>query len=401
LSTLHPKSFWFILCCCIWLGPTLFSSGAVQRDQPTAGGVVHALWNAGTSPCLLTKPIIKGTLMFVGSCNGKFYALHKSSGEVAWSYDVRPQGDQGDFLATPLLYKDLIVAGTDSGCRKQRDNYVYGLHQETGEVAWKLKASIASTGLVNVDGLSDTEGTVVFGTRDGRWLAVEVASGKIRWRLETTDTRSDCGARPSVTTDGVNVCFLALDRIIHCVEAKSGRELWKRSPRFAITTTLFMFKDVLYFGTANHQIYGLDPANGRQLSILHTDYTPTGSFVWSYKDKKTNDEYIHGFAVDRKNGSGSILTFGDEFEDVVWSRNSDQPWTSGEPELWRGNLFAGNCHGEIVGYDATDGKPQWKLNVNGCITNFSQNDSTLYVTVKEGVIYACEVPRPGHDATKQ
>jgi len=376
---------------CVAIGSVLFCSTVVGKKQGTGYKGIRALWKAASLPCPLAKPIVEGTSIFIGACDGNLYALRKSTGETDWVYPVSRKGQQDKFRASPLVYKDVVIAGTDSGCGKPADSYVYALKKKTGEVVWKLKASIASTSIVSLDGLPETEGTVVFGTSEGRWLSVEAGSGKIRWQLESPNTGLDCSVRASVATDGVNVCFQALTGIIQCVEAGSGRQLWKRNPDSVVTTSLFIYKDVLYFGTADHRIYGLDPANGRQLSILNVPQAPTGIFMWSYKDEKTNDEYIHGFATGGHNGPSSILTFDDEFEDVVWSHTSAEPWTSGEPELWKGNLIAGNCQGQIVAYSPSNGKSQWEIHVDGCISNFSHDSSTLYVTVKEGILYAYQL----------
>jgi outer membrane protein assembly factor BamB len=365
--------------------PDLLGLAAGGRKQSRQA---HMLWKADSSPCTLTKPTINGDLLFIGSCQDKFYAVQKSTGKLLWSYDARMEGSSGGFQAAPLLYKDLILAGTDGRCGAIGGGYVYAFDQRTGKVRWKVHASAASSVFADINGPADPNGSIVFGTREGEWLSVEVKSGKVNWRFQTASSNSHCDARASVATDGVNVCFLALDGTIHCLDAKSRRELWKQTPPSKVTTGVFMYKDVLYFGTASDEIRGVDPENGKTLIQTKLANTPVGDFAWSYRDRKANDEILHIYAGGENKGPNAVLTLSDNFGKVVWSRGSDKQWTPLEPEVWKGVVIVGNCQGEVVTYGASTGVPKWKERVDGCISSFSHDDSTLYIAVREGAIWA-------------
>jgi outer membrane protein assembly factor BamB len=354
---------------------------AAQNNQSERSVAARVFWKSAKSPCALTHPVVKGEILLIGSCEGKFYALEKNNGKEVWSYNTRSDGTSGSFVATPLLYKDFVLAGTDSGCTTRDQDYVYAFNQRTGKIAWKLAASAASTTFEYVEGT-----TVVFGTRDGQWLSVDAGTGKVNWRFQTASSGPHCGTGTSVVSDGKNVCFLGFDETIHCLEAKSGRELWKEHRAASVKTDLFMYKDVLYFGAADDHIYGLNPESGKLLVRLKLGATPEGRMTDADTDEHDQFEYI--YASDKSNGKGTLLALSDEFGEVVWSRYSSQQWTSGEPEPWNGTIIAGNCQGNIVAYRDSNGLPQWKSQVDGCIKGFTHDDSTLYCTTGDGAVYA-------------
>lgn len=318
--------------------------------------------------------------MFVGTCEGKFYAIANDSGSVIWSHDSRAEGASGGFQAVPLLRKDLVIAGTFDGCNATTGGYVFGFDQHTGKLRWKVQAGVGSVAFVDID-----DADIVFGTPQGEWLSVEASSGKVNWRFRATSPGANCENRISAVTDGVNVCLLAYDGTVHCLEAKSGRELWKQNPSSPLTTCVFMYKDVLYFGTADGHIYGFNPEKGQPLVQLKLAYVPIGNFVWSDEETKGGFEFV--YATDKNNGNGAVLGFSDEFEAVIWNRTLTDYGTSEHPEPWKGRLFAGNCRGDIVAYSASTGVPKWKGHVDGCVKAFSHGRSALYVAVAEGAIY--------------
>jgi len=321
----------------------------------------------------------------VGSCDGKFYALDKHSGRVAWSHDVRAEGSSGAFKTAPLIRQGLVIAGTANQCSEKGSDYVYAFDRQTGKVHWKQVASADSDAFTVVLG-EDPNAPVVFGTREGEWLSINADSGAVIWRYRATSRGMNCESRTSIVSDGVTVCLLAHDGSIHCLDGKSGRELWKQRPDSTITTDVLMYKDVLYFGTADSRITGLNPANGEKLVRLRTPYTPSGGIVESYPDIK--DEFLFVYATVGNSSTGAALTLSDEFESVVWSRTSAEHWTSRKPELWKGVLVAGNCQGDLVGYRIRDGEPQWHAHVDGCVDGLAHDDSTLYISVREGAVYA-------------
>lgn len=264
---------------------------------------------------------------------------------------------------------------------------MYAFEPKTGKVRWKLKASGPSTSFAEMNHAA------VFGTREDEWIAVAVDSGKVNWRFSESGSDPQCEVRTAPVTDGDTVDFVAHDETIFALN-RAGRKIWSRRPSSRITTSLFMYKDVLYFGTADGHIHGLDPANGGPLTHLTTRAIPKGRFAGGSRGG-VETEYV--FGIEKKGGQsrGVLLKFSDEFDRLLWTRPAEREWTSEQPHVWKDWVIAGNCKGDIVAYGTTDGKQAWSEHVKGCIRSFGHDQSTLYIGVQEGTIYAYQ--RPGGD----
>jgi outer membrane protein assembly factor BamB len=280
----------------------------------------------------------------------------------------------------------MVLIASDRGCGAEGGGYVYAFDQQSGKLRWKFKASGPSTSFVEIDG------AIVFGTREDEWLSVDLDTGKMNWKFGDTAPDPQCEVPRAPVTDGEKVYFAAHNGAIYALEPKQGRMVWRHKPAAEITTSLAMYKDVLYYGTANHHFIGLDIANGKMLSDLELPAAAAGRTAWA---KRGDSEIDYLFAVEReeKIHRGMLLGLTDEFESIEWSAKSDREWTSEQPHVWKRWVIAGNCQGDIVAYGTSDGQPQWRDHVKGCIRSFGHDATTLYVGVQEGTMYAYRPPQ--------
>ena len=312
--------------------------------------------------------------------------MDKTTGKEVWSYDTRVDGGPRSFHGDPLLYKGILFISTDRGCSD--GGYVYAFEQKTGKLRWKYRASGPSTGFTQIGN------AIVFGTRNDEWLSALMDSGKLNWRFSDASPDLRCEIRKSPVTDGERVFFVTHEGSIIALNF-SGHKIWTKRPSAQVTTSLFLYKDVLYFGAGDRHIYGLNPADGGPLVQLETPAIPKGRFAWGHKGDR-DSEYV--FAADKKDGhdQGILLAFSDEFESMLWSRVSEREWMSDQPHVWRDWVISGNCKGDMVAYAAADGKPAWSDHVKGCIRSFGHDESTLYIGVQEGTVYAYQPSKLVH-----
>jgi len=220
-------------------------------------------------------------------------------------------------------------------------------------------------------------------------------SGKVNWAVRDASPDPGCEIRTSPVTDGQRVFFVTHDGAIFALNF-SGHKIWSQRPSSPVTTSLFLYKDVLYFGPNDRHIYGIKPADGSPMAKLETPAIPKGRFAWSRQGGQ-DIEYVFARDKDKKDGhdQGVLLVFGDKFKNVLWASPSEWEWMSDQPHLWRDWIIAGNCKGDVTAYRANDGKPAWTDHVKGCIRSFGHDDSTLYIGAQEGTVYAYQ--RPGGD----
>jgi len=293
-------------------------------------------------------------------------------------------GGPRSFHGDPLIYEDLVLIATDHGCGPEGGGYAYAFEVKTGKLRWKLKASGPSTSFAQIQNL------IVFGTREDEWLGADVRSGKVQWDFRESRTDPQCQIRTAPVTDGESFYFVTHDSAIDALDA-SGRRVWSRRPASLVTTSLFMYKDVLYFGTDSGFIYAINPADDSFSSKLRVPGVPRGRLAWSRQDDQDSE---YAFALEKRDSQdrGLLLKFSDEFERVLWSQPAEREWTSEQPHVWKDWVIAGSCKGDVVAYWAADGKPAWSDHVKGCVRSFGHDDSMLYIGVQEGTVYAYRPP---------
>ena len=313
--------------------------------------------------------------------------MDKRTGKEVWAYDTRVDGGPRSFHGDPLFYKGSVFISTDRGCGID-GGYVYAFEQKSGKLLWKLRATGPSTSFALI------KDSIVFGTREDEWLSAEMNSGKLNWVFRDASPDPACEIRTAPVTDGVRVYFVAHDGTIFALSAL-GRKLWTQRPSSTVTTSLFVYKDVLYFGTGDGHVHGANLMNGSSLGDLKIAAIAKGRFAWSQKGER-DSEYV--FAAGKKDDQdqGVLLALTDEFERVLWSSSAEREWTSEQPHLWKSWVIAGNCMGDVIAYRAADGKKAWSDHVKGCVRSFGHDDSTLYIGVQQGTVYAYQPPDPDH-----
>jgi outer membrane protein assembly factor BamB len=292
-------------------------------------------------------------------------------------------GGPRSFHGDPLLYKGTLFISTDHGCE---GSYVYAFEQQTGKLRWKYRANGPSTGFARIGD------AIIFGTREDEWISVAMDSGKANWTFRVASPDPQCEIRTSPVTDGRSVFFVTHDSAIVALNS-SGRKIWTQRPSSPVTTSLFLYKNLLYFGANDRHIYGVKPADGSPMVKLETPPIPKGRFTLGRQGGR-DIEYVFALDKDKKDGQGQgvLLAFGDKFESVLWASPSEREWMSDQPHVWRNWIIAGNCKGDMAAYRTSDGKMAWTDHVKGCIRSFGHDDSTLYIGVQEGTVYAYQPP---------
>lgn len=297
-------------------------------------------------------------------------------------------GGTRSFHGDPLLYKGKLFISTDRGCPD--GGYVYAFEQQTGKLRWKYRANGPSTGFARISN------AIIFGTREDEWISVAMDSGKVNWTFRDASPDPQCEIRTSPVTDGKRVYFVTHNSAIVALNS-SGHKIWTQRPSSLVTTSLFLYKNLLYFSANDRHIYGVKPVDGSPMVKLETPAIPKGRFAWG---RQGGRDIEYAFALDKNKDKnkedgrdqGVLLAFGDKFESVLWASMAEREWMSDQPHVWRDWIIAGNCKGDVAAFGASDGKPVWTDHVKGCIRSFGHDESTLYIGVQEGTVYAYEPP---------
>ncbi len=140
---------------------------ALDADQDAGGGAPTVLWSYDTtSPIRHTAAVYEGRVYF-GAHNGRVYALNAITGTLVWSFQTG-----GGIASAPVVAGGVVYIGS-------ADGVFYALDAATGQLRWTYNAGapILTSPALSADGQ-----TVFFGTEDIYAYALSTADGRLRWR---------------------------------------------------------------------------------------------------------------------------------------------------------------------------------------------------------------------------
>ncbi|MHB1566058.1 MAG: outer membrane protein assembly factor BamB family protein [Acidiferrobacter sp.] len=174
----------------------------------------HLKWQFNARNQIMTTPIVvgrgTGRLVFVGGGNSTFsytqaikfghkgapvirgtdiagiYALHATTGKLAWVYHTK-----GEDMPTPAYVKGTLVFGNGDG-------HIYGLNAKTGHFLWKvgIKSFVSMSSATRYHNL-----VIMAGTHPNAIYAVNAHTGKLAWRTAPSQVFSssmgDCAPAQS------------------------------------------------------------------------------------------------------------------------------------------------------------------------------------------------------------
>jgi eukaryotic-like serine/threonine-protein kinase len=245
------------------------SSPAVGPEAVYIGdlaGVVHAvgirdgkpLWTFKTGSEIKSSPVLVRDLLLIGSYDTHLYGLDARSGAVRWKLQT-----QGPVNATPAVLGDLtFVAGCDGKFR--------AIRVTDGKQQYEIVAG-AYTGASPV---LDEE-RAYFGTFNDEVLALDLKGRKIAWRYRDPDRNFPFYSSAALSNGRVIVG--GRDKVVHAIEAASGKAAWTFETRARIDSSPAVAGGRVYVGSNDGRLYVLDMATGRKLSEFEAGAALTAS----------------------------------------------------------------------------------------------------------------------------
>ena len=138
--------------------PTLFSSSSPTASPSTISSKAQ-LWNFSTGNSVESSPTVFDGVVYVGSEDGKVYALNAVDGAQIWNYSTG-----GAVVSSPHVVDDIVYIGSG-------DDKVYALNASNGSQIWNY-----TTGGY-VGSSPDVVGSVMYvGSQDGKVYAISAGS---------------------------------------------------------------------------------------------------------------------------------------------------------------------------------------------------------------------------------
>lgn len=234
-----------------------------------------------------SQPAIAGGALYVGSHNGKVYALDSETGCARWSFQagaevrtgiVVSDWKAGDGKARPQVYFGDIVGN------------VFALDARDGSLAWRIRAddhpgaTITAAPALQGDRLfvavSSLEGVRAADpayeccTSRGSVVAVDAMTGEQIWKRFTTDTP-----------------------VLRGVNAKGARQFGPSGASIWGTPAIDAKRGLIYVGTGGNNSA---PANDQSDSILALDMA-SGAVRWAYQATQQDMTNLACMSADKSN----------------------------------------------------------------------------------------------------
>jgi outer membrane protein assembly factor BamB len=190
----------------------------------------------------------------------------------------------------------------------------------------------------------------------GKVIAFAAGFGKIRW--QRTIGRSES----SPLLVGNRLYVADWDGRVWALDARTGRTIWRHKPaRAAIKGALAYSGGRLYVGSYDGQVYCLGAQKGRLIWKARAQSRLFGQTrFYSTPSLAYGRVYIGGT-------DGKVYSFGATTGRRIWS-HSTGGYVYASPAVWNDLVFAGSYSKRFYAFDAATGDVRWQFKANGKIS---------------------------------
>lgn len=213
-------------------------------------GSIHAIdaatgkakWTMKTGGEIKSSPVVAEGKVLIGSYDGILYAVDAATGKLAWQVKTKAQ-----VHATPAVVNGLAFI---SGC----DGVLRAIRIANGQQAYEVTIGSYTGASAAIEGQ-----VAYFGTFDNQVLAADLPRRRILWRYEHPQRKFPYYATAAVMNGRVYVG--GRDKILHALDAKTGKEVWSFAAKARIDSSPVITSDGrIFFGSNDGNVYALDTA---------------------------------------------------------------------------------------------------------------------------------------------
>lgn len=356
-------------------------SGSADSSGILPQGTLKWIFSTG-SPIHSSPSVADGTV-YIGSRDGKLYALDAATGTKRWEYQTDSWVE-----SSPAITNGVVYFGSNDG-------RLYALDANTGEKLWDFKARYA---IMSSPAVAD--GIVYFGADDYHVYALDAVTGKKLWDFET---KSHVKSSPTVANGIVYVG--SNDKYLYALNALSGRLRLRFKSFSAVLSSPVVSDETIYFSNSNGYLYAFD-GNARSWPREHElkPYwiqlyafglpgiplpPPQSGFLWRLRlgtminssPAIVNDTLYTG-------SNNQLLAIDLQSYQKRWEFETEGAIKS-SPAVVDTIVYIGSEDGRLYAVDATTGEKLWDILTGGKITSSpAVADGTVYIGSHDGNVYA-------------
>jgi outer membrane protein assembly factor BamB len=354
-------------------------TGFYQTEEvERLGGV---LWQFETGGPVRSSPAISGDKVFVGSTDGKLYALERETGLESWQVDVF-----SPVSSSPAIAQGIVVFGS-------RDGSFHAVDARSGDPVWQVRTGDLLPWEWGFEGWDVytaspvvVDSTVIFGAGDGVVYAVDIRTGEELWQFVTAGR-----IRSTPAVDAGVVYVGSADGLAYALELGTGNEVWRFETdghsmvseehgvdRKSIIASPAVENENVYVGSRDGFLYVLDRETGAErLRISHE-----GS--WAMSSPAILDRVVYAGTSDGRFVHAVDAASGDE----LW-RFVGEGYTWSSPAVTQNTVYIGDGGGYLRAVALGSGEERWSFKVgDGVYSSPVVDDGIVFFGADDGNVYA-------------
>ena len=214
----------------------------------------RSFWDSRVSALLAGGPVAGLNKIFIGSENGKIYALDAQTGELSWQASIK-----GEVINAPAVDSGIVVVNSASGIMK-------AFNANDGEELWKIEQDVPALTLRGISTPVIASGGVLIGTGKGGVNVYLLNKGQQGWSTEIGEPTGSTELERVIDVDSAPVVFG--DKIyavssrgnLAAIELQSGRILWKR--QYSSYRQISIYRNTIFLTNIRGHIYSIDRVSG-------------------------------------------------------------------------------------------------------------------------------------------
>jgi|SRR5579859_1171143 len=307
-----------------------------------------------------SSPAVTDGMVYIGSRNGKLYAIDTISGSQKWVYQTN-----GPITSSPAVADSIVYIGS-------WDFSLYAIDATSGTKKWAYQ-----TGSYVLSSPTVADGVVYIGSWDNKLYAIDAVLGTRKWAYQTG---SNITSSPAVA-DGV-VYIGSHDFNLYAINVPSGIKKWAYQTGHNIEySSPAVVNSVVYVGSQDSNLYAIDATSGAK-KWAHQ----TGSYIDSSPAVADGVVYIGSvkdhtlYAVDTASGTTRwIYQAGGDIES--------------SPTVAGGVVYFSSRDHTLYAIDAASGTKKWDYQTGGGFDSSpAVVDGVVYVGSSDQNLYAFALP---------
>lgn len=288
----------------------------------------RSFWESRVSALLSGGPVAGLNKIFIGSENGKLYALDAKTGELSWEVSIK-----GEVINSPAVESGVVVVNSASGIMK-------ALNADTGEEIWKIEQDVPALTLRGISTPVIASGGVLIGTGKGEVNVYLLDSGQRGWSTEIGESTGSTELERVIDVDSTPVIFgdkvyaISSRGNLVAIDIQSGRVLWKR--QYSSYRQLSIYRNTIFLTNLRGHVYAIDRINGieRWSNLTLANRSVTGpAIIDNYVVVGDFEGYLHWL--------------NQETGEVVARHEVDSSGIHSTPTVFNGVLYSQSRDGDL------------------------------------------------------